>query len=96
MDAAPSQEVLTGRLDAARLDELWSDLERDARDLRVVVRDSPGRPARAVAPTVASARTALRDGFAVVLRYAAAGRQWSDTLIPDGDGVRLVRCAPSP
>ena len=93
MEPVRPAEVLTGRLDAARLDELWSDLERDAEDVRIAVRDAPGRMSHDAPITLAAARDALAHGRSVALRYVVDGRAWSDTLLPDGDGARLVRCA---
>ncbi len=37
------------------------------------------------------ARSALRAGSAVQLRYVHEGVEWWDTLLPMGDGVRIVR-----
>lgn len=73
------------------IDQLLFDIGAAAELLGVMVKGGPERHARGAADlTVAAA--ALRDGATgVQLRYLHNGQEWWDTLIPQGEAVRLVR-----
>jgi hypothetical protein len=81
-------------LDAATLEQLFSDLATCTRVLAV----QPRRAVRSLVPeagvNLAEARAGLADGTlrGVQVRYVYEGREWHDTLLPLGPGrTRLVR-----
>ena len=90
MEPAEVSRVLTARLTGAQLETLWSDLRHGATGLRVLAQPRAGTRSRAVG--LDDARAAVEAGERVQIRYRVDGRAWSDTLFPEDDSVRLVRC----
>ena len=86
--------VQSSVLDAETLVALFEDLERSAEMLSVLVKARPGTLASTQGCSLARARDLLqqRGALGVQLRYRFQGSLWADTLMVQGDEVRLVRC----
>lgn len=82
-------------LDAPSIEALFEDIAQHARIVEITVRGSSQRRAQAMPPSLDDARAQLGspECRGVQLRYDFEGKEWWDTLIPQSDGVRLVRIA---
>ena len=92
-DAARPQ-LQSAMLDVETLDALLDDLERSAEIVSVLVKARPGTHANTQGASLALARELLdrREALGIQLRYRFQGSLWADTLMLDGERVRLVRC----
>jgi len=88
MSAVPLLEAVLGPQDRA---ELMRDIEALTHVYSVQVEDDTG--SRACRLDEAFAAMELRTGRRVRIRYRHEGRIWMDTLLQNGDEVRLVRVA---
>jgi hypothetical protein len=88
----PPETVYSAIVDLSTVDELFREVETACESASVRVK----RPGRSIADkatvSFAEARSALEGGIAVQLRYQHDGVAWSDTLAPESDGIRLLRC----
>ena len=78
-------------LDDDTLAALFADLAALTEIQAVMVKGAGAREAAQAGRELDTARTALAAGAAVQLRYHHDGKDWSDTLIPQSQGTRIVR-----
>ena len=91
MNGRTLDTVYTSLMDVATIDELFREVDVACERVHVRVR-FPGRSDSAAVSTLAAARDSLDQGAAVQLRYEVDGVVWSDTLQPQPNGVRVIRC----
>jgi hypothetical protein len=88
----PLPELQQGRLDLATLWALVEEIETLGRVLEVSVKGAPAARARSELGLRAGVEALVAGGVrGVQVRYAYDGREWVDTLLRDGQGVRVVR-----
>src|SRR5208282_6032661 len=91
--ASELSELQEGLLDADDLHALFGDIAERATVTGIVTKG--GELQRAVADPItleqAHSRLVTRVVHGVQVRYLFDGREWCDTLLRDGEQVRLVR-----
>lgn len=90
---APLPELQDAVLDGAAVEALFADLAEHTTIGEIILKGGPTERGRVVQPSLAEAAAALASGTVrgVQIRYLHEGREWWDTLMRVGDGVRLVR-----
>lgn len=89
----PLPELHDAILDAASVDELFTYVASEGREVEVRVKGGAEARSSDEPLTLAEARDALLRGHAVgvQLRYMRRGELWCDTLMRTDAGTRLVR-----
>lgn len=97
MSDEPLMELQEGELSREGLQAYLDELQRDATDLSLRYQRPGARQSEQLSPCLSDAARALWSGEvrALQLRYRHRGVPWCDTLLPNGDAVRIIR-APQP
>ena len=85
----------TAILDAATVEQLFADLQSCTRIRSVVPRTGPQASPRSISLSEAQAGLLDHTYRGVQIRYTFEGKDWCDTLVPQPQGLRLVRICDS-
>lgn len=97
-DGPPVPLMVEGTVDAATLQQLFTDLTTAAVILAVKEKGGPASYALAGEHDLETARRRLLAGEAraIQLRYRFAEHEWTDTILAIPGGFRVVRCRHDP
>lgn len=90
-DDAPLPELQDQVIGWDVVDDLLGDIATSTRLFSMLIKSGAERMADGADLDLSRARAALDAGNAVQLRYLYQGAEWWDTLIPQPEGVRIVR-----
>ncbi|MCE9532252.1 MAG: hypothetical protein K8T89_14200 [Planctomycetes bacterium] len=93
-DGPPVPLLVEGAVDAAALQQLFTELATAAQFLGAKEKNGPTSLTGADELTLDMALARLLSGAAraIQIRYRFDGREWTDTIIAIPSGFRVVRC----
>lgn len=93
-DGPPMPEMREGQLDAAQVEQLFSDLASCTQVLAILEKGSQQNHAKSNNTDLSVARDRFlnREVLAVQIRYHYDNAVWIDTLLHSPTGIRAVRC----
>jgi len=93
-DGPPLPEMREGQLDAAQVEQLFSDLDSCTQVLAILEKGGRQDHAKSSQPNLVAARDRFlnREVLAVQIRYRYDNAEWIDTLLHSPTGIRAIRC----
>lgn len=93
-DGPPMPEMREGQLDAAQVEQLFTDLAACTQIVAILEKGDRQDHAKSSQPDLAAARDRFlnREVLAVQIRYRYDNAAWIDTLLHSPTGIHAIRC----